>query len=89
MATLSREEARILIGRIREDNGGISPEDRAASRPAVLRALENVRRKLGAATKTYIFPGFIVNILPLEAIPADFSLKACYQSLFYRCTIRV
>jgi hypothetical protein len=48
MAALSRDEARILIGKIREENGGISPEDRAA----VLRALENVRRKLGATTKT-------------------------------------
>jgi len=52
MATLSREAARIIIGSIREGNGGISPEDRAVSPPAVLRALENVRRKLGAATKT-------------------------------------
>ncbi|KAF8865581.1 hypothetical protein BDZ45DRAFT_641278 [Acephala macrosclerotiorum] len=52
MSLLSREEARILIGKIREDNGGISPEDRAACPPAVLRALESVRRKLGSATKT-------------------------------------
>jgi hypothetical protein len=54
MATLSRDAARVLIGKIREENGGISPEDRAVCPPAVLRALENVRRKLGAATKTYI-----------------------------------
>jgi hypothetical protein len=58
MATLSREAARVLIGKIREENGGISPEDRAVSLPSVLRALESVRRKLGAATKTYISPVF-------------------------------
>ncbi|KAF4628320.1 hypothetical protein G7Y89_g9830 [Cudoniella acicularis] len=52
MATISREAARLLVGKIREENGGISPEDRAASPPGVLRALENVRRKLGAAAKT-------------------------------------
>jgi len=52
MPALSREAARALVGKIREDNGGISPEDRAACPPAVLRALENVRRKLGSATKT-------------------------------------
>jgi len=56
MAMLSRTAARALVGKIREDNGGISPEDRAACPPAVLRALENVRRKLGSATKTYELP---------------------------------
>ncbi|KAH8586657.1 hypothetical protein B0O99DRAFT_585566 [Bisporella sp. PMI_857] len=49
---ISRQEAREIVSRIREDNGWISPEDRAASPPATLRALKNVRRKLGAATKT-------------------------------------
>jgi hypothetical protein len=48
-----RQDAQAVVRRIREENGGISAEDRAASRPAVLRALENVRRKLGSATKTY------------------------------------
>jgi len=52
MAILSKEAARIIVGKIREDNGGISPEDRAVCPPAILRALDNVRRKLGAATKT-------------------------------------
>lgn len=54
MSTLSREAARVFIGKIREGNGGISPQDRDLSPPAVLRVLENLRRKLGAATKTYI-----------------------------------
>jgi len=52
MAILSKEAAQIIVGKIREDNGGISPEDRAVCPPAILRALDNVRRKLGAATKT-------------------------------------
>ncbi|MCJ1310202.1 hypothetical protein MMC25_003863 [Agyrium rufum] len=52
MVQLTREEAANLIAEIRVDNGGISPEDRADTKPSVLRALANVRRKLGAATKT-------------------------------------
>lgn len=61
-----RQDAQAVVGRIREDNGGISAEDRAASPPAVLRALENVRRKLGSATKTYHPLHFTFNILPSE-----------------------
>lgn len=53
MSNLSREAAREIIDSIKEDNGGISPADREATPPAVLRSLVNVRRKLGAATKTY------------------------------------
>ncbi|KAE8452297.1 hypothetical protein EG329_000997 [Mollisiaceae sp. DMI_Dod_QoI] len=52
MSTLSTEEARLVVAKLREENGGITPEDRAACPPGVLRALENVRRKLGSATKT-------------------------------------
>ncbi|KFY15288.1 hypothetical protein V492_02105 [Pseudogymnoascus sp. VKM F-4246] len=52
MAAISRQAAQAVVARIREENGGISAEDRAASPPGVLRALENVRRKLGSATKT-------------------------------------
>ena len=53
MSNLSREAAREIIDSIKEDNGGISPADREATPPGVLRSLANVRRKLGAATKTY------------------------------------
>lgn len=56
MSTLSTEEARLVVAKLREENGGITPEDRAACPPGVLRALENVRRKLGSATKTLSSP---------------------------------
>lgn len=52
MASVAREAARDVIRIIREDNGGISSEDAAATPAAVLRALQNTRQKLGAATKT-------------------------------------
>ena len=53
MSTLSREAASAIIADVRADNGGISLEDRAATRESVLRALENVRRKLASATRMY------------------------------------
>lgn len=52
MGPLSREAARAIVASIREDNGGISPEDEALCPPAILRALKNTRRKLGSATTT-------------------------------------
>jgi len=53
MTGLTRQQAREIVDDIREKNGGISPADREKTPPPVLRALENVRRKLGAATTTY------------------------------------
>lgn len=52
MAHISREEARGIIEDIREKNGGITQADRERTPPSVLRALENVQRKLGSAVKT-------------------------------------
>lgn len=63
-----RQDAQAVVRRIREDNGGISAEDRVASPPGVLRALENVRRKLGSATKTYHPSHFTLDILLSEKI---------------------
>ena len=54
MSTLSRKQASAIIADVRADNGGISPEDRAATGGSVLGALENVRRKLAGATKMYL-----------------------------------
>ncbi|MCJ1398278.1 hypothetical protein MMC11_001475, partial [Xylographa trunciseda] len=54
MSQLSREEASELIADVRVENGGISREDREATRPEVLRALTSVRRKLAGATKILV-----------------------------------
>ncbi len=56
MANTSQEEARKFIAEVREDNGGITVEDRdflVANRPSVLRSLQNTRRKLAESIKTY------------------------------------
>lgn len=53
---LTREDAQALVAKIRNDNGGVSPEDEAGMKkyyPAVWEALRSVRRKLGSATKTW------------------------------------
>jgi hypothetical protein len=52
-----REQATKIIEDIREDNGGISKEDRGfleAEKPHILKALSSTRRKLSLATKTYL-----------------------------------
>jgi hypothetical protein len=54
MPKLTEEQAKKIIEEIRALNGGISQEDRERTLPRVLDALENVRRKLGAATTTYL-----------------------------------
>jgi len=54
MSSLSRDTAQGLVAKLRAENGGLSVEDRKATPPSVLEALANVRRKLGAAIKTYI-----------------------------------
>ena len=51
MDTISREKGREIVDDIREKNGGISQADRAKTPAGVLRALNNVRRKLGSATQ--------------------------------------
>jgi hypothetical protein len=53
MSTLSRDQAKELISKIRQGNGGISSEERKATPPGVLVALAELRRKVGANTKTY------------------------------------
>ena len=52
MTTITREQAREIVDDIRENNGGISPADRAKTPASVLRSLDSVRKKLGAATQT-------------------------------------
>lgn len=48
----SPSEARAIVDDIREGNGGITDEDRAITPQSVLKSLEHVRRKLGAAVRT-------------------------------------
>lgn len=57
---MSREKGREVVDDIGENNGGISQADRANTPASVLRSLDNVRKKLGAATQTY---GFSVELL--------------------------
>ncbi|KAL8930621.1 MAG: hypothetical protein Q9208_000492 [Pyrenodesmia sp. 3 TL-2023] len=54
MPELSQKEARQFIADVREDNGGITAEDRdylEANRPSVLRALQKTRRQLADSIK--------------------------------------
>ena len=56
MSTPSQEEAREFIAEVREDNGGITEEDRDfldANRPSALRALKKIRRQLADSIKMY------------------------------------
>lgn len=56
MPTLSQEEAREFIAEVREDNGGITAEDRdflVANLPSALRALQKTRRQLADSIKMY------------------------------------
>jgi hypothetical protein len=56
MTVNSRQEAREFIDKLRIDNGGLTKDDvefLKQTRPHILRSLDTVRRKLGAATKTY------------------------------------
>ncbi|KAF2810106.1 uncharacterized protein BDZ99DRAFT_442610 [Mytilinidion resinicola] len=54
MTTVSRAEACVFIDKLREDNGGITREDREfleRNKPQILATIDNIRRKLGASTK--------------------------------------
>ena len=54
MSSLSQAEANEIIADVREQNGGITVEDReflAANRPRALRALQNTRRQLADSIK--------------------------------------
>ena len=56
MSTPSQQEAREFIAEVREDNGGITVEDRdflLANRPSALRALQKIRRQLADSIKMY------------------------------------
>ena len=56
MPTPSLEEARKFIAEVREDNGGITTEDRdflVTHRPSALRALQKIRRQLADSIKRY------------------------------------
>jgi len=59
MAFLSRDQARRFIDGLRKKNGGMTAKQREFLQredPDILEMFENIRRKLGAATKTYEFP---------------------------------
>ena len=54
MSTPSQIEAREFIAEVREDNGGITEEDRdflLTNRPSTLRALQKIRRQLADSIK--------------------------------------
>ena len=54
MPNLSQKEACEFIAKVREDNGGISQEDREfleANVPAALRALQSTRKQLAQSIK--------------------------------------
>lgn len=54
MPGTSQEDARAFIAEVREDNGGITAEDRdflLANRPSALRALQKTRRQLADSIK--------------------------------------
>ena len=50
MADLSRQAAREIIDNVMRSNGGITPEERADTRPEVLESLYSLRRLANAAT---------------------------------------
>jgi hypothetical protein len=57
MEVTSRAEARHFIHEIRKQNGGMSAEQRERmerTEPDVLEMFDNLRRRLGAVTKTYV-----------------------------------
>ena len=56
MPNLSKDEARVVIAEVREDNGGMTAEDRdflLANRPSALRVLQKTRRQLANSIKAY------------------------------------
>ncbi len=56
MPILSQAEAREFIAEVRENNGGITAEDRdflVANMPSALRALQKTRRQLADSIKMY------------------------------------
>jgi hypothetical protein len=52
MTEITPDQARQLVNRLREKNGGITPEDRERTPESVLRALEEVREQLGRSMRT-------------------------------------
>ena len=50
MISISRDKAREIVEEICVSNGGISAADRAKTLASVLKSLDSVRKKLGAAT---------------------------------------
>lgn len=51
MASLTIDQARKIIDKIRENNGGLTAEDRHRTPENVLQVLENVLRQLGSSTR--------------------------------------
>ncbi|GES66761.1 hypothetical protein ATEIFO6365_0002063300 [Aspergillus terreus] len=54
MAQLTRQEARRIVRKIAQRNGSITDEDREATPPAVLKALQNVRNQLASQRTLWI-----------------------------------
>lgn len=63
MAEITPERACQIVDEIRFENGGITDEERAATPPGVLKALENVRRRLYAIGSQNSFIGRRYNVL--------------------------
>jgi hypothetical protein len=57
MPASSKAEAKRFIDKIRKENGGLTTEQRhrlKQTEPEILEVFDNIRRKLGAATKTCV-----------------------------------
>lgn len=84
METISQERAREIVDVIRMNLGGISAAERAKADPAVLSALDSVRRQLGAATQMYCPPRVT---LPSGYLP--FFCQRRYQLIFRESAFRI
>jgi hypothetical protein len=66
MAHLSSDQARRFIDDLRKKNGGMTARQREFLQredPDILEMFESIRRKLGAATKTYALSNLYEHIL--------------------------
>ena len=49
MATIDRTKAHAIVDKLRQDNGGLSPEECEEIPKHILKMIENLRRKLGGS----------------------------------------
>jgi hypothetical protein len=57
MTIKSKEEAQKFIEQVAEENGLVTPDEREfleKYKPGILKKLNNLRKQLGSATRTYV-----------------------------------